>query len=111
MSAEIRLNAKRRIGEISNKLGKAKANQYSAQFPNGGKKQDVLKAADISTSEANGCEKLGQSTIDGMSRPWATGKYRSFPNLGIVESQSRHCTGVSSYRQVTGAHALHQKPD
>jgi len=63
MAAEIRLRAKRRIGEISASLEK-KQNPHG-KLPSGGKfKTDVLKDAGISTSEAHRCEKLAAIPAD-----------------------------------------------
>lgn len=56
--AEIRLRAKRRIGELSADLERAAgANQH---FPNDGKKRkgEALRAAGLSTSEAHRCEQI-----------------------------------------------------
>ena len=60
-AAEIKLRARRRIGEISKTLEKAhKTGRGSkVQIPSGGKStRDTLKAAGISTSAAQRCEKI-----------------------------------------------------
>ena len=60
-AAEIKLRAPRRIGEISKTLEKAhKTGRGSkVRIPSGGKsKSYTLKAAGISTSTANRCEKI-----------------------------------------------------
>lgn len=61
--SEIRVRAIRRMGDISTELEKAKGNQYSVELPSGGKQQSkaqTLKAAGISTSVANRCEKIAE---------------------------------------------------
>jgi len=54
--SEIKLRARRRIGEISKSLWKS--NKHESQLPSGGKltKTDKLKKAGITTSVANRCE-------------------------------------------------------
>ena len=66
-AAEIRLRAKRRIGELSKALEKSKGGSNpSATLPcNGKSKSEVLTEAYISTSEAYRCEKL----VGGSSPP------------------------------------------
>ena len=63
-AAEIRLRAKRRIGEISMTLETATANQHAALLPTAGTKQSVLSDAGVSTSEAHRCEKLATVPVD-----------------------------------------------
>lgn len=61
--AEMKLRARRRIGEISRELekvqGKGKKSDNSP-IPSGGKKSEVLAQAGISTSAANRCEKVAE---------------------------------------------------
>src|SRR5215207_1572682 len=59
MSAEIRLRAKRRIGELSADLEKAQHAGPGSVLPKCGKyKAEVLKEVGVSTSEAHRCEQL-----------------------------------------------------
>jgi N6-adenosine-specific RNA methylase IME4 len=65
--AEIRLRAKRRLGEISRGLDKAPGERTDIEpLPNAGKrlKAAVLKAAGVSTSEAQRCERLAEDVSD-----------------------------------------------
>jgi len=65
--AEIKLRARRKIGEYSSKLenaqGKGKDTDASP-LPTAGKKSEQLKAAGVSTSVANRCEKLAEIPKD-----------------------------------------------
>ncbi len=61
MAAEIRLRAKRRLGQLTRQLDRAhKIGQgRKVQLPKSGKlKADVLKEANLSTSQAHRCEQL-----------------------------------------------------
>lgn len=59
MAAEIRLRAKRRVGEISKGLEKAPSGRAAVSVPsNGESKNETLKAAGISKGEQYRCEKL-----------------------------------------------------
>lgn len=62
MAAEIRLRAKRRVGEISLELEKAQGARTDKHLPDYGKKlkSAALKAAGISKSEAHRCERLAK---------------------------------------------------
>ena len=59
-NVEIKLRARRRIGEISKTLEKGTGRPSKKIIPGGGKnsKRDTLKAAGISTSAAQRCEKI-----------------------------------------------------
>ena len=61
IAAEIRLRAKRRVGQLSKELDKAKkvGRASDIQLPRSGKsKAEALKHAGLTTSEAHRCEKL-----------------------------------------------------
>jgi len=60
MAAEIRTRAKRRVGEISQALEKAKNQHTSALTSSGKSKSETLKEAGISLIEANRCEQLAR---------------------------------------------------
>lgn len=65
MAAEIRLRAKRRIGEISASLESAQGtNQYVELRPAAGTKRDVLSDVGLSKSEAHRCEQLAKVPED-----------------------------------------------
>lgn len=64
MAAEIRLRAKRRIGEISADLDTAQGARTDQLLPDAGTKLETLKSAGISTSEAHRCEKLAAIPAD-----------------------------------------------
>ena len=58
-AAEIKLRAQRRIGKISKTLEKGRGKGKGQVLPTGGKyKNQTLKAAGLSTSAANRCEKI-----------------------------------------------------
>ena len=60
-TAEIKLRAQRKIGEISRGLEKGKGQGRGQVLPTGGKyKKDTLKAAGVSTSAANRCEEIAE---------------------------------------------------
>lgn len=60
--AEIKIRARRRIGEISSKLEKRQANQHgkSAMSASGQGKRKALAQAGLSHSVANRCEKIAE---------------------------------------------------
>ena len=57
--AEIRLRARRRVGELSAALDTAQGAR-SELLPAAGKKSDALAAAGLSTSEAHRCEQIAK---------------------------------------------------
>lgn len=59
--AEIRLRARRRVGELSAALDKAPSGRASVSLPSDGKsKTDALAAAGLSSSEAHRCEQIAK---------------------------------------------------
>jgi N6-adenosine-specific RNA methylase IME4 len=68
-AAEIRLRAKRRIGEISKSLETAPSGRAAVSLPEAGKsKTKTLADAGVSTSEAHRCEKLATVPVDDFER-------------------------------------------
>ena len=64
LAAEIRLRAKRKVGEISNKMEKSASGRAAVSLPSAGKsKTDALRAAGLSISEAHRCEQLAAVPI------------------------------------------------
>ena len=60
--AEIRLRARRRVGELSAALGTAQGVR-GEPLPSAGKKSDALAAAGLSTSEAHRCEQIAKVPV------------------------------------------------
>lgn len=82
--SEVKLRARRRIGEITKDLDKA-ANQHESALPSGGKtKNQTLKQAGISTSTANRCENP-DCGIDGDN---PNTRYGEWVSTNIVETLS-----------------------
>lgn len=75
----MKLRARRRIGEISRGLEKAKANQNDSLIPTAGKKREVLAQAGLSTSVANRCEKLAAIPEDKFEAVIAKAKENNRP--------------------------------
>jgi N6-adenosine-specific RNA methylase IME4 len=56
---EIKLRAKRRIGELTREIDKSHGNRYTVESPVGGlSKKEVLKQAGVTKQEANRCEQI-----------------------------------------------------
>ncbi len=88
--SEIKLRARRRIGEISSKLDKAhKAGQGSeVQLPSAGKlKTEVLKQAGLSTSVAQRCETIAGIPIEKFEERIAEIKVRAARRIGEITKE------------------------